>query len=173
VGEQSDDVRLCLESRREPDRRRPAYTVAMADVGEMISVTVTAANDAGAGAADSNALGPIEPPPPPVHVDPEPEILGLPQVGGTLVATNGGWMGTGLTFARQWLRDDVPILNAILQTYAPTDDDLDAMLSVDVTAWTAEGGSASATSDPVGPVIQAVVGGPIFDPSDLGPARPA
>ena len=133
----------------------PTYTVAIDDVGAMISATVTAINGAGSGEADSNALGPIDPPDPPLHVDPPPEIMGATQVGATLVATNGGWIGSGLTFARQWFRDGAPILAAISQIYSPTDDDLDAMLTITVTATNALGGSDSSTSDPAGPVIQA------------------
>jgi hypothetical protein len=135
----------------------PSYTVAINDVGQMISATVTAINAAGAGAADSNALGPIDPPPPPTN-DGAPEIIGTAQVGATLVASNGGWLEGGLTFARQWFRDGTLILGAITQTYSPTDDDLDAMLTVTVTAITALGGSDSVTSDPAGPVIQAQPG---------------
>ena len=131
----------------------PTYTVAVNDVGAMISATVTAINAAGAGEADSNALGPIDPPDPPLNNGP-PEIHGETQIGATLAGSNGGWIGAS-TYVRQWSRDGTPILGATTSTYAPTDDDLDAMLTFTVTAFTTLGGSDSSTSDPVGPVIQA------------------
>jgi hypothetical protein len=97
---------------------------------------------------------PSELPPPPLNAG-LPDIVGTMQVGATLVVANGGWTpSTGLTYARQWLRDGVAIPAATAQIYVLVDDDLGAMISATVSATNA-GGSASATSPEEGPVVGA------------------
>jgi hypothetical protein len=84
-----------------------------------------------------------------------PTITGTAQVGQTLTASTGTWTGAlPMTFAYQWLADDVVIPGADESTYEPVVDDVDAVLKVRVTA-TNVGGSTSATSAGTDPVIAA------------------
>ncbi|KQM82111.1 hypothetical protein [Agromyces sp. Leaf222] len=77
-----------------------------------------------------------------------PTITGAPLVGSDLVADPGTWSVSGLHFAYQWLRDSTPIGGATSTTYAPTIDDVDAALAVQVTASRDGWGEAAATSAP-------------------------
>lgn len=79
-----------------------------------------------------------------------PAISGTAQVGATLTATNGTWTHTP-TYARQWMRDGVPIAGATATTHVLVDDDEGAVISMVVTAT--KGGfravAKSATTDEI------------------------
>src|SRR5690606_37278103 len=94
----------------------------------------------------------IETPDAPVNLTP-PTIEGDPVVGNTLtVVDDGEWDGVGLTFTYQWLADGEPIAGATESTYTLVADDVDAMVSVEVTATDIADQSATAESNEVGPV---------------------
>ncbi|RWR08131.1 fibronectin type III domain-containing protein [Paenirhodobacter populi] len=82
-----------------------------------------------------------------------PVIGGTAKVGATLFASAGEWSGNP-AITLQWLRDGVAIVGATGATYVPAATDEGAMVAVRVTATNA-GGSASATSPALGPVIAA------------------
>lgn len=74
-----------------------------------------------------------------------PLISGTPQVGQVLSATTGFWTGNPDTYAYQWNRNGTPISGSINSTRTLTSSDLNAVMTVSVTA-TNGGGSTVATS---------------------------
>lgn len=87
-----------------------------------------------------------------------PVIDGAAEVLQVVTASPGEWSEEGLEFSFEWQRCDADgaactaIDGATLPAYAIGVDDVDATLRVQVTATTAEGESAGAVSEPVGPV---------------------
>ncbi len=81
---------------------RPSYTVAVADEGATLRVTVTATNAYGQASAASPAVGPASSNPPVNTV--APVLSGTTQRTYTLTATQGTWTGPGLAEAYQWQR---------------------------------------------------------------------
>ncbi len=141
------------------------YTVRQADVGHRLRVRVTAANSEGSATATSNATGVVQSAAaagPPRNTTP-PSISGTPQVGQTLTANNGTWVGQQpFTFTYRWRRCDrtgascSDISGATAKTYVLTSADEGTTLRVRVTAQNARG-SASATSAPTALVAKADV----------------
>lgn len=76
------------------------------------------------------------------------------EVGSTLTGLRGVWATqqpiTG--WAYQWLADGTPIVGATASTFVLTEGEVDADISLRITATTG-GGSVSATSTAVGPVV--------------------
>lgn len=127
------------------------YTLVADDVGQNITCVVTATNSVGTGTATSNSIGPVAGIAPSFTVD--PVLSGTPTVGETLTVTNGTAGGTpAATFARAWLRDGTEIDGATGTTRVLTEDDVDALISVRVTA-TNSAGSDVAISNELGPVV--------------------
>lgn len=127
------------------------YTLVAADVGQNITCVVTATNSGGTETATSNELGPVVGIAPSFTVD--PVLSGTPTVGETLTVTNGTAGGTpAATFARTWLRDGTAIAGATGTTRVLTEDDVDALISVQVTA-TNSAGSDEVISNELGPVV--------------------
>lgn len=127
------------------------YTLVAADVGQSITCVVTATNSGGTETAASNSVGPVAGIAPSFTVD--PVLSGTPTVGETLTVTNGTAGGTpSATFARAWLRDGTAIAGATGATRVLTEDDVDALISVRVTA-TNTAGSDVAISNELGPVV--------------------
>jgi hypothetical protein len=140
----------------------PTYTVTSDDEGFVLSVGVRGINAGGPGSTlFSTPVGPIgartAPTDPPVNVT-LPVVTGLTVVGETLLSSVGTWLNSPRTYARQWRRDAVDIAGATAVSYLCLPADLDAMMSVRVTA-TNEVGSADATSLEVGPVTDVPVEG--------------
>jgi hypothetical protein len=106
---------------------------------------------------DPWAFDPTTPPlpvPPPVNTTaPTVAILDGLEVDMQLIATPGTWTGSP-TLTRQWFRDGSAIPGATIATYTLTVADVGAMITVAVTG-TNVSGSATSTSTPVGPVIEA------------------
>ncbi len=101
-----------------------------------------------------------------------PTVVGTPQVGVPLSATAGTWSGAPTSYGYQWLANGVDIPGAIAATYTPTATDLDAAISVRVTALRSGYVSGTATSAPGAPVVKgaftvvsptAVTGTPLVD----------
>lgn len=96
--------------------------------------------------------GPVEPTEEAPANTAAPAITGNATVGEVLTRTMGTWTGTPApTYATAWKRDGVAIAGATAETYTLVEDDLNAEITVTVTA-TNSAGNASATSSPVGPV---------------------
>lgn len=79
-----------------------------------------------------------------------PSISGTPESGQTLTGHDGTYEN-GTVSARAWLSDGTPISDATGTTYALTDADIGFDISY-LVELTGDGGTASAESDPVGPV---------------------
>lgn len=139
------------------------YGVRHADVGHRLRVRVSAANSEGSATATSNPTGIVQSAAaagPPRNTTP-PSIGGTPQVGQTLTANNGTWVGQQpLTYTYHWRRCDrtgancSDISGATSKTYVLTSADEGTTLRVRVTAHNARG-AASATSPPSGVVSKA------------------
>lgn len=151
------------------------YTLAAADVGKTVRVTVTATNLEGSASVSSPATAVIAPLAPPLN-----DAGGLPGISGTvrdgqiLSATDGAWSGTApMTFTRLWRRCDVAgascaaLASAATQTL--TSNDVGSTIRVEVTARNADGqGMATSTQtavvDAAAPLNTAL-------PAVSGPAR--
>ncbi|WP_308287726.1 carboxypeptidase regulatory-like domain-containing protein [Cryobacterium sp. 1639] len=108
-----------------------SYTLAAADAGKALSVTVTAAKSgyttasqtSGATAAITGLL----------TSTPVPTITGAVEVGQTLTSTSGTWAPAPVALSYQWLRGSTPIDGATAATYKPVTADAGSTLSVTVT----------------------------------------
>ncbi|MBD3942551.1 hypothetical protein IF188_12670 [Microbacterium sp. NEAU-LLC] len=106
------------------------YALGAADLGQIISVTVSVARDGFGSAAVSSAptaavaAGTIS--------GATPTVSGTPTVGTTLTARPGTWT-SGTTIAYQWLRNGVAISGAINSTYKLTATDATTAIAVRVT----------------------------------------
>jgi Hypothetical glycosyl hydrolase family 15 len=131
-------------------------TLAAADVGKTVRVTVTAQISGVSASATSAASAVIAPPPaaPPVAAPVNtglPTIIGTPQVGQTLTTTPGTWANSPTSYAYQWRRCDgngngcKRIKRATSPQFVPTQREVGYTLQVTVTASNAVG-SASAKS---------------------------
>lgn len=124
------------------------YTLTGADVGALITCTVTAFNADGAGQATSNAVGPI------VSLAPTyvsgASITGVTTQGQTLTAVPGTWTGTP-SYAYQWKRGGADISGATAGTYVLQFADVGQTITVAITGTNGYG-SASTTTAGVGPV---------------------
>ena len=134
------------------------YVVTNDDVGFSIEVVVTATNPGGTGTAESNRVGPVVPHTPPVVVT-VPSVSGDAIVGSTLTADPGTWSDPAATFTYAWLRCDgsavcTAIEGAAGTTYVLAVDDAGSSVGVEVTA-TGAGGTGTADSNLLGPVLQA------------------
>lgn len=135
------------------DETGTTYLLVEDDEGQSITCVVTATNSVGTETATSNSIGPVAGIAPSFNVD--PVLSGTPTVGETLTVTNGTAGGTpAATFARAWLRDGAAIAGATGTTRVLTEDDVDALISVRVTA-TNSAGSDVAISNELGPVVAA------------------
>lgn len=80
-----------------------------------------------------------------------PVITGTTTEDETLTASTGTWSNSPDSYTYQWKDDGVAISGATASTYVLTSSEVDATITVTVTAHN-EGGSVSATSAGVGPV---------------------
>jgi GH25 family lysozyme M1 (1,4-beta-N-acetylmuramidase) len=149
-----------------PGATLETYTPTTAQVGKTLQLSVTAKAPAGTATAASTPTAVVAAAngatPPAVTV--APAITGTAQVGQTLSASTGTWTGAPTAYGYQWQRCDAtgvctPIANATVAAYVVTPGDVDATLTVTVTATNAVG-SQSATAAPTSPVIAAPVPAP-------------
>ena len=143
----------------------PKYTLAVADVGSVLRLLVTATNPDGVASAASAATAVVAGSPP-VNTA-KPVISGTLRRGSTLTASTGGWTGNGNSYAFQWQRDGADVATG--QSYTLTADDVGATLRVLVTATNPDG-TASAASAPTAPVPSAAPVNTV-QPSVAGAAR--
>ena len=130
----------------------------LAGAATLVALVAMLALFAGSGAAQSGSAAQANYAP--SNTSP-PGISGTPQVGQTLTASNGAWVGqsTGNKFSYQWQRCDsagnncAAISGATSQTYVVQSADLGKTLRVTVTD-TDSGGSTSATSSATAVVTQ-------------------
>ncbi|WP_341230274.1 hypothetical protein [Nocardioides salarius] len=134
----TDDVEQTYQWRRDGDPITGATTASHlltpADLGRVISVTVTGTKEGWTSATVDSAtltttLGDA------IVATVQPRVTGTPALGQTLTATPGTW-GTGETptFGHQWLRDGGPISGATQASYVVTPADLGRELSLRLTA---------------------------------------
>ena len=127
------------------------------DVGQSLTVTVTASNDFGQTQATSDTYGPVLPAPP-APGDPPPVIKGTPQQGHTLTVGNGTWSNNPTGFSYVWEGCDstgnncTAISGATTNSYTLQASDVGDTIIAQVTASNA-GGQTPATSAGVGPVL--------------------
>lgn len=88
--------------------------------------------------------------PSPENINP-PVISGIPAVDALLSVDTGTWNYFPVSFQYQWKRDDVNIIGATNNTYTPTIDDVDAIITCDVTAINSDG-QTTVTTYWVGPI---------------------
>ena len=145
------------------------YTPTSDDLGDTITVAVTATNAGGQNTATSAATAPIGPAPVTAPSNTGvPSISGAATVGSTLTAGAGSWTDASATFSYAWQRCDSSgacsaISGATAATYTPTSDDLGDTITVAVTATNA-GGQNTATSAATAPIGPA----PVTAPSNTG-----
>ncbi len=134
----------------------PSITLSAADVGQSLTVTVTASNDFGQSSATSGSFGPVLPAAP-TPGDPLPVISGTPQQGQTLSVSNGTWNNNPASFTYVWEDCDgsgsncAAITGANSSTYTLQPSDIGSTIVASVTASNS-GGPGSAASAAVGPV---------------------
>lgn len=112
------------------------YTPVEADVGFVLTCTVTASNDEGAGTpATSAGTAEVAADPPPVPENTDlPTISGTPQVDETLTCNPGTWTNSPTGYTYQWEADGSAISGATSSTYAVTSSEAGKVLSCVVTA---------------------------------------
>ena len=134
-----------------------AYTMQAPDEGDVLRLTVTAANPDGSASAASPASATVIASPP-VNTA-APVVSGTPQRTATLNATSGSWNGAGVTVAYQWQRSAdsgttwTNITAATRAAYTAAAADEGDVVRALVTATNVDG-SVAAPSAPT-PVIQA------------------
>ena len=132
------------------------YQPASVDVGQTITVVVTATNTAGSASAAAAPVGPIAAAAAPPQNQVAPTIGGAPTAGQTLTASAGTWTGNP-SFSYQWQQCDnsgqscFDLGGGTGSSYQPSANDVGHMVTVVVTA-TNTGGSATAAASPVGPI---------------------
>lgn len=127
-----------------------SYTLVGADVGTVISVSITG-NQAGYTTGTAISAGT-----PPVAsgtlVTRMPVISGTPKVGAVLTAIHGTWGPGTVTLSYQWLRNGAPIAGATAVRYTVVPDDVGAVIAVSVTGTELGFITATVTSRPTAPV---------------------
>jgi hypothetical protein len=135
-------------------------TFSAGDIGQNISVTVTATNSAGSTQATSANVGPVTAANPPVNTI-LPVVPGTAQQGATLTASTGTWTNNPSLYTYQWQDDGTRnIAGATNSSYTAQLADVGHTLDVVVTASNV-GGSGQATSAQTGTVQSAPVSPPV------------
>lgn len=128
------------------------YTLVAGDVGNQISVQVTATNTEGSVYAVSLETAVVSGTLPVNTV--APAVTGTAEDGEVLTTTNGTWTGTApITYAIEWLRDNVVIAGESGTTYTLTGTDVGTKIRSRITATNAAGSATevSAETAPVAP----------------------
>ena len=150
---------------------RSSYQVVADDTGSKLRAKVTATNSAGNASATSNIVGPIASTAPVNTV--APALSGTLTSGQSVSVTAGTWTGqTPISYAYAWQRCNATasvcsaITGANRSTYQLQDADVSAYIRVTVTASN-KGGSGTANSNIVGPVVAPLPRGATTLPSGL------
>ena len=129
----------------------PTYTPSADEVGETLTVTVTATRDGYTTEQTTSAAtaavrrGSFD-------IQQGPTITGTAQVDQTLVAAAGSWSPQA-TPAYQWLVDGAPVAGATGDTYTPSADDVRTQISVQVTLSAPGYDTATEVSAPTAEVV--------------------
>ncbi len=128
-----------------------SYVPVTADIGNTLTVSITAANTGGSSPpATSAPTGAV------INIIPAnsavPTISGTAQVGQTLTATTGTWTNNPTSFTYQWNRAGAAISGATGSSYVPVTADIGNTLTVYATAANTGGSSPPVTSAPTGAV---------------------
>jgi Bacterial Ig-like domain (group 3) len=133
-------------------------TLSVADVGQYITVTVTATNDAGSASVTTDGYGPVLPLAPAIDGNGAPTITGTAQEGNTLSVSEGSWSNGPTAFGYQWEDCDTSgnncaaISGATSSSYTLQASDVGSTVLAVVTAANAAG-NTPATSVITGPVL--------------------
>jgi hypothetical protein len=125
----------------------PFYTAVLADVGALITCTVTAANGTlpNASANSSNSIGPIVALP---SNDTAPVVSGTNLVGATVTVSTGAWTGAE-SYSYQWYQAGAIVIGATLDNFVLTTAGVTVHCIVTATN---SGGSTPQASNTFGPV---------------------
>ena len=133
------------------------YTLAAADAGKTIGLTVRATDSTGTATAYAGLVGAVAPKTAPLHAAAAPTVTGVTTVGQKLTATNGSWAPATATFTYAWLRCNAngrictPVAGATAASYVPVAEDAGHTLVVVVTG-SAAGATQASWSLPTGAV---------------------
>ena len=132
------------------------YTPVVGDVGDTITVTVTATRMGYTpGTATSASTAPVNPAgTPSIENQTVPVVTGNATVGGLLTASNGTWTNAPTGFDYRWRSGGV-VVGTNTNTYTPVVADVGRMITVTVSATRAGYNSGMATSAPTAPVTDA------------------
>jgi hypothetical protein len=147
-----------------------SYQLTAGDVGNTIRVVVTGSNSEGSATATSAATASVKPKPPVNQT--APTVGGTAQEGKALFAIGGTWQSSAaITTTFQWQRSSGSGYDNIASgpNYMLTSADIGKSVRVVETADNG-GGTASAASQPVGPVSAAPPSSPDPGPSITGEA---
>lgn len=134
-------------------------TLAAADVGAIMTCTVTATNAGGSASADTPGTAAVIAASIPVPVNTvAPAVTGTGTVGQVLTTDNGTWSNSPTSYAYAWRRGGVDIAGATASTYTLAQADVGASVTCRVLATNA-GGTAGATSNALIVAAAAVISG--------------
>ncbi len=124
-------------------------------VAAFLTVSLLAAGCSGEGEPGSSASS--SPAPAVLVPTPVPEITGEARNGETLAGHAGTWGPAPVTLSYRWLRDGAPIQGAVEDTYALVNGDVGHQVTVEVTGTKAGFPEIKQVSQPVGPVLKAIL----------------
>jgi hypothetical protein len=133
------------------------YTLAAADAGKTIGLTVRATDSTGTASAYAGLVGTVATKTAPLHATAAPAVTGSPSVGQTLIVASGSWSPATSSFTYAWLRCNAngrictPVAGADAASYVPAGDDAGHALVAVVTA-SAAGATVASWSLPTGAV---------------------
>lgn len=136
------------------------YTLAAADAGKTIGLTVRAADPTGTATAYAGLAGIVAARTAPLHATAAPAVTGVSTVGQKLSVSNGSWSAATPSFAYAWLRCNAsgrictPVAGATAASYVPVAADAGHALVAVVTA-SAAGASQAGWSLPTAAVASA------------------
>jgi hypothetical protein len=130
------------------------FTLTTAQIGEVITIQVTASNSGGSSIPATSVATSAVLPEVPVNST-VPVITGTAQVGQTLSGSDGTWTNTPTSYAYQWLANGTPIGGATANTFLLTSAQLGDTITFTVTASNAGGSGSPATSSATSAVIAA------------------
>lgn len=139
------------------DATGPTYTVTEADIGDRITVAVSASNEFG-GSVPVEAQSTAAVPPLTPAATSFAAITGAPVVGQTLTETHATWTNLPTSYSYQWERCTgflygcVAIAQATTQSYTLTSADVGDVVDVHETAANSYGSGPPVMSWPSGPV---------------------
>lgn len=132
------------------------YTLTADDIGSRVSVVVAGARASYTSASRESASTAIVTGAA-LTATPVPTISGSAKVGQTLVAAAGAWAPLPVVLAHQWNRNGVPIGGATATSYALTNADAGATITVTVTGSKAGYSAVAKTSAPTSKVTGGII----------------